>query len=188
MPTLRPPGRSRPSSHNQRAMTDASVPSNAGSRPDQGLVALDRLCRPRRNHGRRHPRLNPIDPKDLALFRAVLAGEHAIVGFRNTHIPRRLWRNPPADEVEAKRRCAYVSRQIAKLRGHGLIAKVPRHRLYRPTPYGQRAMSAAIAVHDRAFLSPTPRREETDWPQLLLAPPAAPSSFSRTTRILGGIA
>jgi hypothetical protein len=117
----------------------------------QGLVALERLCRPRRNHGRRHARLNPIDPKDLALFRAVLAGEHAIVGFRNTQTQRRLWRNPPADEVEAKRRCAYVSRQIAKLRGHGLIAKVPRHRLYRPTPYGQRVMSAAIAVHNRAF-------------------------------------
>ncbi len=117
----------------------------------QGLVALERLCRPRRNHGRRHARLNPIDPKDLALFRAVLAGEHAIVGFRNTHIQHRLWPKPPVDDIEAKRRCAYVSRQIAKLRGHGLVAKVPRHRLYRPTPYGQRVMSAAIAVHDRAF-------------------------------------
>ncbi len=81
----------------------------------------------------------------------MLAGEHAIVGFRNTHIQHRLWPKPPADDLDAKRRCAYVSRQIAKLRGHGLIAKVPRHRLYRTTPYGQRVMSAAIAVHDRAF-------------------------------------
>jgi hypothetical protein len=116
-----------------------------------GVVALDRLCHPRRNNGRRYPRLNPIDGKDLALFRAVLAGEHTIVGFRNTNIQQRLWRRPPADEAEAKRRCAYVSRQIAKLRGHGLIAKVPRHRLYRPTAYGQRVMAAAIALHDRDF-------------------------------------
>jgi hypothetical protein len=116
-----------------------------------GVVALERLCRPRRNRGRRHARLNPIDPKDLALFRAVLAGEHAIVGFRNSHLQRRLWRSAPCDDAEAKRRCAYVSRQIAKLRGHGLVAKVPRHRLYRVTPYGHRVMSAAIAVHDRAF-------------------------------------
>lgn len=44
-----------------------------------------------------------------------------------------------------------MSRQIAKLRGHGLVAKVPHHRLYRVTPYGQRVMAAAIAVHDHAF-------------------------------------
>lgn len=124
----------------------AAAPDNR-----DGIVALDRLCHPRRNQGRRHARLNPIDTKDLALFRAVLAGEHVIVGFRNTHIQRRLWKTPPANETEAKRRCAHVSRQIAKLRGHGLVAKVPRHRLYRVTAYGQRVMSAAIAVHDTAF-------------------------------------
>jgi hypothetical protein len=126
----------------------AAAPNN---RP--GVVALERLCRPRRNYGRRHPRLSPIDRRHLALFRAVLAGEHVIVGFRNTHIQNRLWAQHPIDRAEARRRCAYVSRQIAKLRGHGLIAKVPRHRLYRVTPYGQRVMSAAIAIHDHAFPS-----------------------------------
>jgi hypothetical protein len=36
-----------------------------------------------------------------------------------------------------------------KLRGHGgLVAKVPRSRLYRVTRYGQRVMTAAIALHD----------------------------------------
>lgn len=119
----------------------------------QGVIASDRLCRPPRNRGRHHSRLNPIDPKDLALFRAVLAGEHAIIAFRNTHIQARLWRRPPTDPVEAKRRCAHVSRQIAKLPGHRLIAKVPHHRLYRATPYGQRVMSAAIYLHDHAFPS-----------------------------------
>jgi hypothetical protein len=85
----------------------------------------------------------------LALFRAVMAGEHVIVGFRNTHIQKRLWHRPPLDPIETKRRCAHVSRQLTKLRGHGLIAKVPRHRLYRVTPYGQRVMTAAIA-HPRS--------------------------------------
>ena len=117
----------------------------------QGVLALDRLCRPRRNRGRQHPRLNPIDNKDLVLFRAVLAGEHVIIGFRNTHIQARLWPRPPTDPAEAKRRCAYVSRRLSTLRGHGLIAKVPRHRLYRVTPYGQRVMGAAIAIHDHDF-------------------------------------
>ena len=38
-----------------------------------------------------------------------------------------------------------------KLRGHHLIAKVPRARRYRVTSYGHRVMTAALAVHDRQF-------------------------------------
>jgi hypothetical protein len=115
------------------------------------IRVLDRHCRPIRNRGRQHPRLNPIGGDDLALFRAALAGEHLINGFRNTHLQARLYTRPPRDDTEAKRRCAKTSRLITKLRGHGLVAKVPRRRLYRVTPYGQRFMSAAIAVHDQRF-------------------------------------
>ena len=115
------------------------------------IRVLDRHCRPIRNRGRRHPRLNPIGTDDLAVFRAALAGEHLINGFRNTHLQARLYQRPPVDDAEAKRRCAKTSRLIVKLRGHGLVAKVPRRRLYRVTPYGQRFMSAAIAVHDKQF-------------------------------------
>lgn len=116
-----------------------------------GTAVLDRHCRPITNRGRRHPRLNPIGRDDLALFRAALAGEHAIVGFRNTDLTRRLHPRPAADEAETRRRCQRVSRLITKLRGHGLVAKVPRRRLYRVTPYGQRVMAAALAVHDHDF-------------------------------------
>ena len=120
----------------------AAVPQGEGAR------ALDALCRPRTNHGRRVARFNPIGRSDLALFRAVLAGEHTIRGFRNTDITARLYRPPPKDRDEAHRRCERVSRLIAKLRGHGLVAKVPRTRLYRPTRYGYRVMTAAISIHD----------------------------------------
>lgn len=80
-----------------------------------------------------------------------LAGAHAIAGFRNKHIPRRLYPRPPKDQTEALRRCQRTSRQIAKLRGHGLVAKIPRTRRYRVTTYGQRFMSTALAFHDREF-------------------------------------
>src|SRR5207249_4671784 len=60
-------------------------------------AALDALCRPRTNHGRCVARFNPLNPGDLALFRAALAGEHAIVGFRNRDLSRRLYRRPPSD-------------------------------------------------------------------------------------------
>jgi hypothetical protein len=117
----------------------------------EGVAALDTLCRPRTNRGRRVARSSPLNPTDLALFRAALAGEHAIVGFRNADITNRLYRRPAADRDEAHRRCERVSRLIVKLRGDHLVAKVPRARLYRVTPHGQRVMAAAIATHDHHF-------------------------------------
>lgn len=116
-----------------------------------GVTVLERHTRPVTNRGRRHSRLNPLSPDDLALYRAALAGEHTIVGFRNTDLTRRLHPNPAATPDEARRRCQRVSRLITKLRGHGLVAKVPRRRLYRVTPYGHRYMTAAIRLHDHDF-------------------------------------
>jgi len=116
-----------------------------------GIAELDRHSRPVTNRGRRHARLSPLSPADLALFQAALAGEHAIVGFRNADLTRRLHPRPAADAAELRRRCQRTSRLIAKLRGHALVAKVPRRRLYRVTPHGQRFMAAALAVHDRVF-------------------------------------
>lgn len=124
----------------------AAAPDNR-----EALALLDRHSRPITNRGRRHARLNPVTKSDLDLYRAVMAGEHAIVGFRNHHIARRLHPRPPRDDAEARRRCQAVSRQIQRLRGHGLIAKVPRQRLYRVTAYGQRYMATAIAMHDQYF-------------------------------------
>jgi len=77
-----------------------------------------------------------------------MAGGHAMNGFRNADLTARLYRRPPHDRDEAHRRCERVSRLIVKLRGHGLVAKVPRARLHRVTPYGQRVMTAAISLHD----------------------------------------
>jgi hypothetical protein len=117
----------------------------------KGVAALDALCRSRTKQGRHFARFNPLGHDDLELFRAVLAGEHAIVGFRNADLAARLYRHPPGRPEDAQRRCARVSRLIAKLRGHGLVAKVPHLRLYRVTPYGQKVMTAALAVHDDTF-------------------------------------
>lgn len=117
----------------------------------EGVRALDTLCRSRTRDGHHHPRFNPLTPKDLALFRAVLTGSYTITGFRNHDITAQLYPSPPHDHTDLRRRCARTSRLIAKLRGHGLVAKVPRARLYRVTPYGQRVLTAAIAYHDDLF-------------------------------------
>ncbi|MGH3225636.1 MAG: hypothetical protein ACRDPY_44315 [Streptosporangiaceae bacterium] len=79
----------------------------------------------------------------------MLAGEHAITGFANRDLTRRIHPRPPADDAAAKRRCASTSRLITKLRGHGLIQKIPKRRRYRLTRHGQRLMTAVLLVHDR---------------------------------------
>jgi hypothetical protein len=117
----------------------------------EGVAALDALCRPHTKAGRSYARFNPLSPADLALFRAVICGEHAINGFKNRDLARRLYRRPPHDIDEAHRRCERVSRLIVKLRGHGLVAKVPRSRLYRVTRYGNRVLTEAIAIHDDSY-------------------------------------
>ena len=90
------------------------------------------------NRGPRYARFSHLNRADLALFRAALAGEHAIQGFRNTDLTRRLYSPRPRDREEARRRCERTSRLIVKLR-------------YRVTPYGQRVMTAAVALHDNRF-------------------------------------
>ena len=80
-----------------------------------------------------------------------MAGEHAIGGFRNRDLMRRLYPTAPVDPYDAHRRCERVSRLIVKLRGHRLVAKIPHARRYRVTAYGHRVMSAALYVHDHEF-------------------------------------
>ena len=124
----------------------------AGAIPNgEGAAALDSLCRSRNRNGRHYSKFNPLTKEDLGLFRAVMAGEHVIVGFRNHDIADRLYPRPAADDEEYRRRCARVSRLIAKLRGHGLVAKVRNQRLYRVTPHGQQVLGALISLHDTEF-------------------------------------
>ena len=112
---------------------------------------LDSLCQSRLVHGRRFGKLNPVAASDCELFRAVMAGEQTIGGFRNRDLQARLFPNPPTSDHEAQRRCARTSRLIAKLRGHGLLAKVPHRRRYRVTSRGLRVMSAALRFRHVEF-------------------------------------
>jgi hypothetical protein len=115
------------------------------------IAELDQLCRGRVVDGRRHPRLNPVAEHECQVFAATLAGEHAIHGFRNRDLQARLYSVPVKSPNEAKLRCNRVCRLIRKLRGHGLVAKVPASRLYRVTPRGQRIMAAALRFRHADF-------------------------------------
>ena len=105
---------------------------------------LDSLCQGRVVNGRRIPALNPVHPDIAILFAAVLAGEFTINGFRNRDLQAKLYHDASHDPIDARRRTHRVSRLIAKLRAHGLVAKVKDSRLYRVTARGIKAMWPAI--------------------------------------------
>ena len=110
----------------------------------QALDQLDRLSRSRTVRGQRFARFNPVSQRDASLFAAALAGQFTLNGFRNRQLTDGLYPYSARSAAEAKRRRERTSRLIAKMRGHGLVAKVPRTRLYRVTPHGQRVMAAAL--------------------------------------------
>ena len=116
-----------------------------------GQSDFDRRCEPVFSQGRTHRALQPMGRDDQALFQAALCGEHAVRGFRNGELAERLLGPRPRDAAERRRRCGRISRRIALLRAHGLVAKVPRSRRYRVTPSGQRFMSTAIHVRAKLF-------------------------------------
>ena len=117
----------------------------------EAIPHLDGLCRSITRQGKRFARFNPLTKSDRNLFTALLSGEFALNGFRNHTLTAKLYPKPPATPQIAKQRCMRVSRLIAKLRGHGLIAKVKNSRLYRLTKLGSRIVFAIIAFFRTQF-------------------------------------
>jgi hypothetical protein len=117
----------------------------------KAIPHLDRLCRSQTKNGKRCARFNPLQDADRLLFAAVLSGEFALNGFRNRDLREKLYPRPPSSAKEAKRRCARTSRLIAKLRGHGLIAKVKDARLYRVTKLGSQVLFAVLSFYHSDF-------------------------------------
>lgn len=121
------------------SLDNASIPDG------EAVLALDRLCRSQTSEsGKRIAKFNPVSIDDCSLFAAVLSLQHNIHGFRNKDICAAIFDQEPASVHDARRRSAKVSRLLAKLRGHGLIAQVAHSRLYRATTYGIQLMSTAI--------------------------------------------
>ncbi len=117
----------------------------------KAIPHLDDLCRSQTHDGKRFARFSPLSEADRSLFAALLSGEFALNGFRNSDLAKKLFPTRPVSDKEAKQRCTKISRLIAKLRGHGLISKVKNARLYRLTKLGSRILSAVLAFFQTDF-------------------------------------
>jgi hypothetical protein len=103
------------------------------------------VCRAVKKDGRRHRALNPLAETDAALLSAVSRGEYVINGFRNRDIRHRL-HGQCHDPLQRRRDMGRVGRQLALLRAHGLIRKVPRTHRYLVTEKGRRVITALLAA------------------------------------------
>ena len=118
----------------------------AAVQPGEGEVLreLEDLCRSNTKEGRRIAKFNPVSEHDNKLFEGVMAGEHCLTGFRNADLQRYLFDTEPTSPRERTRRSRCVTRLLRKLRGHDLVRKLRRSRIYRVTARGYRLLAAAV--------------------------------------------
>lgn len=115
--------------------------------PRSSYGDLHRMAQSVRINGRSARGFNPASHADVALFRAVLRGEHCLAGFRNADVRKRLFaetRNPQ----DRRRRSARVTRLLKRLQAHRYVAKIPRSRRWKVTERGANLMSAVVHLHD----------------------------------------
>jgi len=122
--------------------------------PSAKVRELDRITRRVQcASGRTAKAFNPLARDDRQLFRAVLDGADCLQGFTNRDVRARL-RNTchlVRQHGDPKRESAKVSRILHRFHAHGLIAKFPHSRRWRPTRRGRRLMATAIQVGELNF-------------------------------------
>lgn len=116
---------------------------------------LSELSQPRLQDGRRIRALD-ITGKDRELLLALADPQHAVAGFTNKQLRRKLCASPWAKGGTDKQLSARVSRHLRLLRDHGLIRKMPCQRQYLLTAQGQlltTALNAILAASTQQLLN-----------------------------------
>jgi hypothetical protein len=104
------------------------------------------LCRPAVKEDRRYRGLNPLNEADVRLLEVVQSGSHLITGFRNRDVRQEFYGDRPSDPVAYRRQSDRVGRQLALLRAHGLIQKVPKTHRYQVSAAGRAQIAAILAA------------------------------------------
>lgn len=104
------------------------------------------VCRSVQQKGRRYRGLNPWAEPDAALLKLINRGEWTLSGFSNRDLRSALYPRQ-ADPVEQRRQSGRITRALARLRVHGLIAKINGTYRYRLTKQGRRILTALLAAH-----------------------------------------
>lgn len=104
-----------------------------------------KICRRVRRHGQSYRALNPFGRDDAQLLAAVLDAKWIVSGLTNADLRTALYGALRTTDLE-KKRASKTTRLIRLLRGHGLLAKVPKHNRYHVTPKGRKIITALLAA------------------------------------------
>lgn len=129
-----------------RAANDRYLGALAAVQPGDALgETATEVCRSIVRKGRRYRALNPFGPDDAALLAVVNHADFALHGLRNRDVRSRLY--PKRTAALTNRQIASrVTRKLALLRAHGLIARVPKTHRYIVTQKGRTAITAFLAA------------------------------------------
>ena len=122
--------------------------------PTNAQRDLDRMTTRKKDAaGRGCAGFNPLARRDAELFQSIMDGNHCLRGFSNRDIRQQLALTPHLRQCVSnpKKASANVSRIFRRFRAHGLIAKIPRSRLWRVTRYGRRVMGTALYLRHQDF-------------------------------------
>ena len=114
--------------------------------PQPAYRQVEELTEPVVVSGRSHAGFNPASPADVRLFRAVLAGENLLHGFRNANIRAALC-GTTEDDGERRRQSHAVGRMLKRLHVRGLIVKVPHSHRWHVSKKGQQVLGAVVQLY-----------------------------------------
>jgi hypothetical protein len=126
---------------NERYLAAMAAANDGTALSEQAVV----VCQPVLRKGRRHRALNPFNPADAQLLQLVNDGSWTIKGFRNRDLRLHLFK-PTTDSKLRRRQAAQVTRRLALLHAHGLIAKISRTHRWQVTARGRRLITALLAA------------------------------------------
>lgn len=133
-------------SANERLFTALSAVDDTKALSEEAA----KICQPVQQQGRRFRALNPFNEADARLFELVNQGSWLIKGFRNRDLRLELFK-PTQDEKQRRRQSAQITRRLALLHAHGLIAKVPRTHRWQVTSSGRRIIGALLAARSSSL-------------------------------------
>ena len=114
------------------------------------LEEVEKLSAPVTKGSRKYTGFNLLSQEVTTMFAAVLNGRNYIKGFCNADIREVIY---PSSMQDNPRLVGKTTRLLAKMRAHGLIAKIPRSFRYKPTAKGIRIMSTILRVKKKEISS-----------------------------------
>jgi len=110
--------------------------------PTVGNKILDKLSKPLQDAGRNYKGFNFFSSADVAVLLAIVRGEHNITGFQHIDLKRQI---PGASSSQ-------ISRQLKRLRVHGVIKRIGHRYKYYLTDLGRRAVLTGLKLRELFIL------------------------------------